>query len=178
MYAKLIGLAALVAASGFTGWKLRDADYQEHLRKDAQAALVASEGARKEEHKAEAMATQVRTVVAVQQAKERVVYQTIVKEIPVYVPSTAPAVRAVDDAGGLPAGFVWLHNQAATGSTAPLPPGVDPGAPSGVGLPALGETIAGNYAVCRSQAAELAGWNAWYQQLVKQYEETAPPDHS
>lgn len=74
---------------------------------------------------------------------------TIVKEVPIYVTANADAACAV------PAGFVQLHDTAASGSATAGPAG-DPDAPAaGVTLSAVAETVAGNYATCHATAAQV-----------------------
>ncbi|MCF3469165.1 hypothetical protein [Stenotrophomonas maltophilia] len=74
---------------------------------------------------------------------------TIVKEVPIYVTANADAACAV------PAGFVQLHDTAASGSAAAGPAG-DPDAPaSGTPLSAVAETVTGNYAICHATAAQV-----------------------
>lgn len=153
-------LALLVGAGG--GWKLRDADYQRHLREDAQHEVTAQQRVRQVEHRAEDHAQQARDQVARATEHTRIVYQTVTKEVPVYVTQTVFA-QEVDASGGLPSGLVWLHNQAAANSTAPLPSSIDPGAPAGVGVSELASVLAGNYALCHQFRAEAEGWRSWYE---------------
>lgn len=91
-------------------------------------------------------------------AKERVVTQTLIREVIKYVPASADAQCVV------PVGFVRLHDQAATGLL-PDPanaPGEPADAPSHVALSAVGATIAENYGGCREDTEKLKGWQAWY----------------
>lgn len=75
---------------------------------------------------------------------------TIIKEIPRYVPAQADAACTV------PVGFVRLHDAAATGAL------LDPGAgdadasPSGLALSAIAGTVAGNYTASRANAEQLS----------------------
>lgn len=74
---------------------------------------------------------------------------TIVKEVPIYVTANADAACAV------PAGFVQLHDTAASGNGTAGPAG-DPDAPAaGVTLSAVAETVASNYATCHATAEQV-----------------------
>ncbi|CAQ43917.1 hypothetical protein V3O09_12200 [Stenotrophomonas maltophilia] len=84
---------------------------------------------------------------------------TIVKEVPVYVTATADAACTV------PAGFVHIHDAAASGHP-PTGPAGDPDAPAaGVTLSAVAETTAANYATCHATAAQVTGLQALVRQL-------------
>lgn len=84
---------------------------------------------------------------------------TIVKEVPVYVTATADAACTV------PAGFVHIHDAAASGHT-PTGPAGDPDAPAaGVTLSAVAETTAANYTTCHATAAQVTGLQALVRQL-------------
>jgi len=75
--------------------------------------------------------------------------QTIIKEVPVYVPADSPA---------LPGGFRLLHDAAATGQ---LPDAA--GSTDAPAVPAqdAAETVAGNYLTCRENAEQLIALQAW-----------------
>lgn len=161
----LIGthLAALAGGLG-VGWKLRDADYQRHLKKEAVALEKAQGEARKQEAAQENTSQEVRDKVSSKQAHAEIVYRTVTKEVPVYVTRTK-AEQKVVAGGGLPAGLVWAYNQSASNSPAPFPSGLDPDAPTGVNLSELASVTSGNFAVCHQYRAELEGWHSWYNQL-------------
>lgn len=93
----------------------------------------------------------------------RTVYKTIDREVIRYVQASAPACR-------LPAGFVRLHDAAATASI-PAAPGESDARPSAItDTDALG-IIAGNYETCtetRQQLIDLQGWVRAQQALAKQ----------
>lgn len=91
-------------------------------------------------------------------AERRVVFQTILKEVPFYVTPLADS-RCV-----IPRGFVFLHDAAAAGG-APAVPGGSGGlvdSDSGVALSAVGATVAENYGSCHDAFAEVAEWRRWY----------------
>lgn len=84
---------------------------------------------------------------------------TIVKEVPVYVTATA------DSACTVPAGFVHLHDAAASGDAIAGFAG-DPDAPAaGVTLSAVAETTAANYATYHGTVAQVIGLQTLVQQL-------------
>lgn len=84
---------------------------------------------------------------------------TIVKEVPVYVTTTADAACTV------PVGFVHIHDAAASGN-APTGPAGDPDAPAaGLALSAVAETTAANYATCHATVAQVIGLQALVRQL-------------
>lgn len=74
---------------------------------------------------------------------------TIIKEVPRYVTVAADAACTV------PAGFVRLHDAAATGAMLDPHPGDPDAAPSGVPLSAVAGTVAGNYATGHANNAQL-----------------------
>lgn len=81
--------------------------------------------------------------------KIAVVTETIIKEVPVYVPSDAPA---------LPGGFRVLHDAAARGEI-PDPVGIADAAPASA--QDVAATVAENYGTCRLYAARVKGWEEW-----------------
>lgn len=82
---------------------------------------------------------------------------TIIKEIPRYVPVQADAACAV------PVGFVRLHDAAATGTVLNPGTGDADAAPSGLALSAVAGTIASNYTDSRADAEQLSA----LQQLLR-----------
>jgi hypothetical protein len=84
---------------------------------------------------------------------------TIVQQVPIYVPSDSPL---------LPAGWRVLHDAAATGNLPP-PPGSFAAAP--VEPRAAAETVAGNYARCHE---DHAGYDALWQWAEQQAAVGAP----
>jgi hypothetical protein len=83
---------------------------------------------------------------------------TILKEVPVYVPIQADAACTIHR------GFVSLHDAAAAGE---LPPATgDPDAPAeGLTLSAVAGTIASNYQSCHENAEQLKALQDWIRQL-------------
>lgn len=79
----------------------------------------------------------------------------ITREIPIYVTQKADAACAI------PAGFVRLHDAAATGNPAG-PPAGDPDAPAaGITLSAVAATVADNYTSCHAATAQLSALQDW-----------------
>ena len=120
-------------------------------------ALAATK-AREKTDKASDASSKVGVTVEAATVKERVVTQTLIREVPRYVTVVSDAKCVV------PAGFVRLHDQAATGllPQASDAPGEPFDAPSGVALSAVGSTVVANYGSCREDAERLRGWQAWY----------------
>jgi len=79
---------------------------------------------------------------------------TIIKEVPVYVPVQADAACTINR------GFVRLHDAAAAGE---LPePARDADAPTaGLALSAVAGTVAANYQTCHENAEQLRALQAW-----------------
>lgn len=74
--------------------------------------------------------------------------ETIIKEVPVYVTQEA------DDRCDVPAGFVWLHDDAAENT--PRNHAGNPDARAeGIELSTVAATVAGNYAICHENAEQL-----------------------
>ncbi len=80
--------------------------------------------------------------------------ETIIKEVPIYVPAQADAACLV------PRGFVRLHNAAAEGIV-PEPAGNSDAATAGVALSAVAGTVAENYTACRANAEQLSALQSW-----------------
>jgi len=79
---------------------------------------------------------------------------TIVKEVPVYVPVQADAACTINR------GFVRLHNAAAAGEL--LEPARDAdAAAAGIALSAVAGTVAANYQTCHENAEQLRALQAW-----------------
>ena len=84
---------------------------------------------------------------------------TIIKEVPVYVPVQADAACTINR------GFVRLHDAAATGE---LPePARDTDAPAaGIALSAVAGTVAANYQTCHENAEQLRTLQAWVSKVA------------
>ena len=83
---------------------------------------------------------------------------TIVKEVPVYVPAEADAACVVNG------GFVRLHDAAAAGRL-PEPARSADADPAGIALSAVAGTVADNYARCRENAEQLISLQEWVREM-------------
>ena len=90
--------------------------------------------------------------------------QTIIKEVPIYVPAQADAACTINR------GFVRLHDAAAANE---LPQATgDADAPaSGLALSAVAGTVAANYQICHENAEQLRALQGW----VEGYSPESPP---
>ena len=87
----------------------------------------------------------------------RVVHEkgdTIIREVPVYVPVQADAACTINR------GFVGLHNAAAAGEL-PEPARDADAAATGLALSAVAGTVAANYQACHENAEQLRALQAW-----------------
>lgn len=105
----------------------------------------------------------VETKAAEAQVQIRTVTQTIIKEVPVYVPAEADARFA------LPVGLVRVHDAAAAGVPISEPSRQPDDAawalePSDVPASRLAATIAENYGTCLSDAARFMALQDWVRQ--------------
>jgi hypothetical protein len=162
----IIAAICLSGVSGLAGWKLRDGDYQRHLKADARAALVASEGAREVEATNEEIGNEIGQEVETAKATIRYVTRTLIKEVPIYVSQEADA-RCV-----VPVGFISVLNHAATGSAPSPDPSGQPAGPeqgldddSGVELSTVATSVVENYGYTRELEARVTGWQDWYQRV-------------
>lgn len=140
---------------------------------------AAVERAEQAETTASALRTQLKntqdaTVTVTQYVdRERVIRlkgETIVKEVPRYVPIQADAACVV------PRGFVRLHDAAAAGAVPDPDTGDSDAAPSGVALSAVAGTVAGNYTDSHANSEQLKTLQqALRDQGVKIIGETSAP---
>ena len=79
---------------------------------------------------------------------------TIIKEVPVYVPAEADAACV------LSRGFVRLHDAAAAGRL-PQAAGAADALPAGIALSAVAGTVADNYQRCHENAEQLKSLQEW-----------------
>ena len=80
--------------------------------------------------------------------------ETIIKEVPVYVPVQADAACTINH------GFVRLHDAAAAGEL-PEPARDADAAAAGVALSAVAGTVAANYQTCHENVEQLRALQAW-----------------
>ncbi|CEG14893.1 Lipoprotein [Xanthomonas citri pv. citri] len=152
MVTRLIILLALIALLvGGCVWQEQRVSIARTERKqalDAKAAAIAERDSARASTK-----TVVEYVDRVQIVREA--GATITREIPIYVTQKADAACAI------PAGFVRLHDAAATGNPAG-PPAGDPDAPAaGITLSGIAGTVADNYTSCHATAAQLSSLQDW-----------------
>lgn len=83
---------------------------------------------------------------------------TIIKEVPVYVPVQADAACTINR------GFVRLHDAAAAGSM-PEPARDSDAAPSGIALSTVAATVASNYQTCHENAEQLRALQVWVREM-------------
>ncbi len=151
---RLLALAALCIALFGLGW-LKGAS---HVQAQWDAATTAQQKAQAQVQIRQAEATvQVVTkyVDRVQIVREK--GDTLIQEIPVYVPVQADAACTVHR------GFVSLHDAAAAGQ---LPePARDADAPAeGLALSAVAATVVSNYQTCHENAEQLKALQDWIRQ--------------
>ena len=148
---RLLALAALGVALVGLGWikgaSLVQAKWDAAIQKQAlQAAAVRERQA------------QVTVKVVTQYVdRVRVVREkgdTIIKEVPVYVPVQADAACTINR------GFVRLHDAAAAGEL-PEPARDTDAAAAGVALSAVTGTVAANYQTCHENAEQLMALQVW-----------------
>jgi hypothetical protein len=82
---------------------------------------------------------------------------TILKEVPIYVPVQADAACTVHR------GFVSLHDAAAAGELPTAPGGADAPA-EGLALSAVAATVVTNYQTCHENAEQLKALQDWIRQ--------------
>ena len=83
---------------------------------------------------------------------------TIIKEVPIYVPVQADAACTINR------GFVRLHDAAAAGEL-PEPARDADAAAAGIALSAVAGTVAANYQACHENAEQLRALQAWVREV-------------
>jgi hypothetical protein len=139
-------LVLLAAVGGLAWWAT--ASYSAAVQRATRAEAAAT--ALRDQLKNAKAATVTVTQYVDRERVIRLKGDTIIKEVPRYVPVQADAACVV------PRGFVRLHDAAAAG-TVPTPDTRDAdAAPSGVALSAVAGTVAANYTDCHVDAARLS----------------------
>ncbi len=152
---RLLIVAVLAAALVGAGW-VKGAS---HVQAEWDAEVVKQSLTAARVEKAQAQATvQVVTKYVDRVKIVRQAGETIIKEVPVYVPAQADAACVV------PRGFVRLHDAAAQG-VVPEPAGNSDAAPAGIALSAVAGTVAENYTACRANAEQLSALQSWILQM-------------
>ncbi|WP_197337938.1 hypothetical protein [Ralstonia solanacearum] len=149
----LAALAALGALAGLGAWLAHSYDAAVDRANTAEKTATDLRGQLK--------GAQASTVTVTQYVDRvqtiRLKGDTIIKEIPRYVPIQADASCAV------PGGFVRLHDAAAAGTVPDSDTGDADAAPSGVALSTVAATIAENYTDSHANSEQLTG----LQQLLR-----------
>ena len=153
---RLLALAALgVALIGF-GW-VKGAGHVQ-TRWDATVQQQTLQTAAVRQRQAEATVKVVTEYVdRIRVVRER--GDTIIKEVPVYVPVQADAACTINR------GFVRLHDAAAAGEL-PEPAGDVDAVPADVALSAVAETVAANYQTCHENAEQLRALQMWARKVA------------
>jgi len=84
---------------------------------------------------------------------------TIIKEVPIYVPVQADAACTINR------GFVRLHDAAAAGAL-PEPARDADAAAAGIALSAVAGTVATNYQTCHETAEQLRALQTWVREMA------------
>ena len=151
---RLLALAALgIAVFGF-GW-LKGAS---HVQAQWDAATAAQQQAQAQAQNRQAEATvQVVTqyVDRIQVVREK--GDTLIQEVPIYVPVQADAACTVHR------GFVSLHDAAAAGELPTAPRDADAPA-EGLALSAVAATVVSNYQTCHENTEQLKALQDWIRQ--------------
>ena len=92
---------------------------------------------------------------------------TIIKEVPVYVPVQADAACTINR------GFVRLHD-AAAGGALPEPARDTDAAAADIALSAVAGTVATNYQTCHETAEQLRALQVWVRNLRAQEQDSSP----
>ena len=161
---RLLGGLAFIAAVFFAGLITGREQIQDKW--DAAKIKASVKVAETKEQQAEATVKVVTEYVDRVQI-QRVAGQTIIKEVPVYVPAEADAACV------LSRGFVRLHDAAAAGSL-PEPAGGSDAAPAGIALSAVASTVADNYERCHETGEQLTALQAWIREMKKAAEPSSP----
>ena len=154
--AKVIGTLALAVGlfgGGFyTAWQYKFYEEQTALAKALEAKEVV-------QTKQEALTNQAEQTALKVVYRDRVITNTLVKKVPVYVTKIADAGCSIPD------GFVRLHDASASGlSHLPDPsPGAD-AAPSGVALSEVATVVGSNYGSYHQIADQLTQLQNWVSQ--------------
>lgn len=153
---RLMALAALAVALVGFGWVKGASHVQAQW--DAADQQQALQAAAIRERQAQA------TVKVVTQYVDRVRVirekgDTIIKEVPVYVPVEADAACTINR------GFVRLHDAAAAGEL-PEPAGAADAAAAGIALSAVAGTVTENYRTCHENAEQLRALQAWVSEMA------------
>ena len=153
---RLLALAALgVALVGF-GWIKGASHIQAQWDAAIQQQALQTATAR-ERHAQATVKVVTRYVDRVRVVREK--GDTIIKEIPVYVPVQADAACSINR------GFVRLHDAAAAGEL-PEPATDADAAAAGIALSTVAGTVVANYQTCHETAEQLRALQEWVGEMV------------
>ena len=150
-----LAVAALAVALTGLGWVKGASHVQAQWDVAAQQQTLQASATRERQAQA--------TVKVVTQYVDRVRVvrekgETIIKEVPVYVPVQADAACTINR------GFVRLHDAAAAGELPEPARDVDATA-AGIALSAVAGTVAANYQTCHENAEQLRALQAWLREM-------------
>lgn len=148
---RLLAMAAFAVALVGFGWVKGAGHVQAEW--DAATGKQSLQGAVVQKRQAEAT-VQVVTKYVDRVKVVREAGDTIIKEVPVYVPAEADAACV------LSRGFVRLHDAAATGRL-PQAAGAADALPAGIALSAVAGTVADNYERCHENTEQLRSLQEW-----------------
>lgn len=152
-------LAGAFLAGAVATYKVMDWKHDAELKHELEVAVDLARTSGK-------VVTRTETVV---QERIRVVKEkgeTIVRYIPKVITERVEAACP----GGLPHGFVRLHDDAAA-NRAPGPPTVADADPAGTPLAEAAEAVTDNYTAYHACRAQVEGWKAYYESLRKLFGE-------
>ncbi len=153
---RLLALALLAATLIGFGW-VKGAGHVQ-VRWDAAVQQQSLQTAAVRERQAQATVTVVTQYVdRVRIVREK--GETIIKEVPVYVPVQADAACTINR------GFVRLHDAAAAGELPEPARDVD-AAPADLALSAVAGTVAANYQTCHENAEQLRALQGWVMEMM------------
>ena len=153
---RLLALAALgLALVGF-GWVKGAGHVQAQWDTAVQQQALQATAVREEQAQAtvEVITEYVDRVRVVREKGD-----TIIKEVPVYVPVQADAACTINR------GFVRLHDAAAAGAL-PEPARDTDAAAAGIALSAVAGTVATNYQTCHETAEQLRALQTWVREMA------------
>jgi hypothetical protein len=151
-WCRALAIFALCSAIFGFGW-FKGSEHWHGKLIEAQAAAL-KEGVRIQTVRG-AVTTKIETKYVKVLVHDGVVTETIVKEVPVYVPASTP---------DLPGGFRVLHDASAAG-VIPDPAAIADAAP--VPVADAAKTIAQNYGSCRQVIHQLEGLQEWVREQSK-----------
>ena len=153
---RLLALAALgLALVGF-GWVKGAGHVQAQWDAAVQQQALQATAVREEQAQAtvEVITEYVDRVRVVREKGD-----TIIKEVPVYVPVQADAACTINR------GFVRLHDAAAVGAL-PEPARDTDAAAASIALSAVAGTVATNYQTCHDNAEQLRALQSWVREMA------------